>query len=179
MKKWMYVISVGSMLAVFLFFYLTHVKEAEQRDKERTEKLAIEQKKEAEHKALIEAKAREDAAKRAAARAEEEAKKEAEKIARWEADSQKIKDSTDKANAAADRLSKEAAALDIQLDTLRRNKEAANQSNFDMAKRVELAKIDKRNAEMEIQRTTEMISRRAGESFLTRLPPPPPPPKAS
>ena len=169
----MYVISVSSMLAIFLFFYLTHLKEAELRDKARAERLAHDQKIEAERKAMIEAKAREDAAKRAAARAAEDAKKEADKIAKWEAEGQKIKDATDKHNAESDRLAKEAAKLEIQLDSLRRDKETANRECFESAKRVEYAKIDKRNAELEIQRTTEMIARRATESSLARLPLPP------
>lgn len=172
MKKWMYVISVGSMLAIFLFFYLTHVKEAEIRDKARAAQVAKQLKEDANHKALIEAKAREDATARAAARAAEEAKKDAEKVAKWDADGQKIKDQTDKYNAEADRLSKEAAQLEIKLDTLRNDKEKSNRESFELAKRVELAKIAKRNAELETQRMTEMIARRAADSSMARLPAP-------
>ncbi len=172
MKKWMYVISVGSMLAIFLFFYFTHLKEAEIRDKARAAQIAQQQKDDADRKALIEAKAREDATARAAARAADEAKKEADKVAKWEADGQKIKDQTDKYNTEADRLSKQAARLEIQLDTLRNDKEKANRESFELAKRVELAKIAKRNAELEIQRMTEMIARRAADSLMARPPAP-------
>ena len=44
------------------------------------------------------------------------------------------------------------------------------------AKKVELARIARRTAELEIQRTTEMITRRAEQSSMTRPPPPPPAP---
>jgi hypothetical protein len=60
------------------------------------------------------------------------------------------------------------------LDSVRKAKDKANRESFDLAKQVELAKVAKRNAEFEVQRTTEMISRRAADSSLTRLPPPPP-----
>ena len=59
MKKWMYVISVSAMLAVFLFFYLTHMKEAAALEQVRKEKVAQQLEAEAKHKAEIEAKARE------------------------------------------------------------------------------------------------------------------------
>ena len=45
---------------------------------------------------------------------------------------------------------------------------------FDAAKKVELARIAKRNAELDIQRFTDMVQRKAAESYLLRLPPPPP-----
>ena len=38
-------------------------------------------------------------------------------------------------------------------------------------KQVEQARINKRNAEMEIQRMTDMIAKRAADSSLTRMPP--------
>jgi len=172
MKKWMYVISVGSMLAIFLFFYLTHMKETEILEQQRKVRFEKEQKDIAETKARNEAKAREDARARAAARAAEEAKKEADKIARWEAEGQKIKDQTDTHNREADRLSKDSAKLEIELDTLRNEKENVNRATFDVAKRVERARIDKQNTEFEIQRMTEMIAQRAASSSLVRMPAP-------
>jgi chromosome segregation ATPase len=172
MKKWMYVISVGSMLAIFLFFYLTHMKETEILEQQKKVKFDKEQLEIAETKARNEAKAREDARTRAAARAAEEAKKEADKIAKWEAEGQKIKDQTDTYNREADRLSKDSAKLEIELDTLRNEKEKVNRATFEIAKRVESVRIDKQNAELETQRMTEMIARRASDSSLARMPAP-------
>lgn len=170
MKKWLYLISVGSMLAVFLFFYFTHVKEAEIRDKLRAEETAQKLKVEADRKAEIEAKARADAERRAAERTAEEKRKEAEKVAKWEGESRKIQEETDGYNAKADSYSKQIAKLEGELNALRTSKEKLNRDTFDLLKQVETAKIEKRNAEMEIQRMTDIIARRAADSALTRAP---------
>ena len=172
MKKWMYLISVGSMTAVFLFFYFAHLKESEKREAEHKVALQKQLDQKAKEKAELEEKARIDAAAKAAARAAEEAKKEADRIAKWEATSREIQNTTDGLNAETDKFAKEAAALEIQLDNLRNQKEKLNRETFELAKRVEQAKINKQNAEMGIQRTTEMIARRADASSLTKMPPP-------
>ncbi|MEO7597431.1 MAG: hypothetical protein ABIV50_00760 [Opitutus sp.] len=178
MKKWMYVISVGGMLAIFLFFYFAFLKESEIKEQQRIEHVAQERKAEDARKAAIEEKARQDAAKRAAERTASEAKKEADKLARYEAESQKIQDATNAANAKADAYSKQISSLDIELNTLRSNKEKLNREAFEFAKKVEQARINKRNAELEIQRMTDIIAKRAGDSALTRMPPAPAPAKS-
>jgi hypothetical protein len=40
----------------------------------------------------------------------------------------------------------------------------------DLADRVERGKVDRRTAELEIQRATEIVTRKAAQSSLTRLP---------
>lgn len=171
MKKWMYVISVGGMLAVFLFFYFASLKESQIKEQHRAEQVAKERKADEERKAVIEAKAREDAARHTAERAAADAKKEADKIARQKAEDQKIQDATNAHNAKADAYSKQISKLEIELNALRANKEKLNREAFEFAKQVELARISKRNAELEIQRMTDMIAKRAADSTLTRLPP--------
>ncbi|MEO6005946.1 MAG: hypothetical protein ABIZ04_08785 [Opitutus sp.] len=171
MKKWMYVISVGGMLAVFLFFYFSFLKQTEIKEKQRAEQVAQERKVEEERKAAIEAKARDDAAKRAAERVAAEEKKEADKLARWNAEGQKIQDATNAANAKADAYAKQISNLELELNTLRTNKEKLNREAFEFAKQVEQARVNKRNAELEIQRMTDMIAKRAADSSLTRMPP--------
>jgi hypothetical protein len=171
MKKWMYVISVGGMLAIFLFFYFAFREEAKIKEEKREEQLAHDRKVEEERKAAIEAKAREDAAKRAEQRAAEEAKKEADKLAKYQNEMTKIKEATDASNAKADEYAKRVSNLEIELDTLRKNKETLNREAFEFAKQVELARANKRNAELEIQRMTDMIAKRAADSTLTRMPP--------
>lgn len=173
MKKWLYVISVGSMLAVFLFFYFAYLEEAEIKEKIRIEKVAQEQKAEAERKALIEAKARDDAAQRAAERAEAEAQKAAERLAEQQAIDRRIKDDTDSANAKADGYSKQIAQLEIELNALRLQKENLNRETFEIEKQVEQARIAKRTAELEIQRMTDMVAKRAADSAIARPPAPP------
>lgn len=174
MKKWMYVISVGGMTAIFLFFYFAHTKEAEAREKVRQEQIAQQQKEAAAKKAEAEEKARQDAEKRAAERAAEEAKKEADRVAKWEATSREIQEATDGYLADGDKFQKQINALELQLADLRTAKEKLNREAFDFAKQVERARIDKRTAELENQRMTEMIAERAADSALVRPPAPPP-----
>lgn len=171
MKKWMYVISVGGMLAIFMFFYFAFRKEALIKEKQREEQVAEERRIEEERKAAIEEKARQDAEKRAAERAAAEAKKEADRIAKWEATSKEIQDATNSYNEKADAYAKQISELEIQLDTLRKNKEQMNREAFEFAKQVEQARINKRNAELEIQRMTDMIAKRAADSALAKMPP--------
>ena len=174
MKKWMYLIFPGIMLGAFLAVFFSHQKEAQAREKVRTELAKKLESEKAAKKAEAEKKASIDAKERQKAREKEDADKEAAKLAKQAAADKEVKDATDKALAEGDKAAKEVSALDIELDRLRKSKDKSNREAFDLAKQVELAKVAKRNAEFDIQRTTEMISRRAADSSLTRMPPPPP-----
>jgi hypothetical protein len=179
MKKWMYLISPAIMLGLFLVLYMshaekTHAKEVAQKAQIEKERLEADEKKK-----VAEAKAREDAKKRQEERDAEERKKEAEKAARQAADDKKVRDQTAEYTAKADAAAKQVAALEIELDRLRKEKDKTSREAFDAAKQVELARIARRNAELEIQRMTEMISRRASESSMVRPPVVPTPPAKS
>jgi hypothetical protein len=172
MKKWLYVISVGSMTALFLVFYLSHMKEAEANEAARIAK-AKNIKAAADAKKLEDEKrARDDAAKRTEERARETAAKEAEKQKKWDDDTRDILNETKDHIARGAKASKEVATLETQLDALRKNKEKLNREAFESAKMVERAQVEKQNAEIETQRFIEMISRRAADSSLTRMPVP-------
>lgn len=116
-----------------------------------------------------------DSAKRAAERAAEDAKREADKIAKREAESKRIQDETDKYLADAAALSKKIADLEVQVEAARKSKDQASREAFDLLKQVERAKVERRNAEIEIARLTEMLARRASDSSMTRMPTPPSP----
>jgi hypothetical protein len=176
MKKWMYLIFPGIMLGLFLTFFLSHTKEVEVREAARLAAMNRKQADDLEMKKADEERARLDAAKNAAIRAKDEADKEAARVAKLAAQDKEVQDATDKALADAVASQKEIDRLIVELDQLHKQKDQLSREAFDVAKKVELAKVDRRNAELEIQRTTEMIVRRSGESFLNRLPPPPPPP---
>lgn len=179
MKKWMYLIFPGAMLGLFLVFFLSHTKEAESREKVRQEVVAKKIADDAAKKKADEDRARLDAEKRAADRAAEDAKKEAERIAKVAAIDREIKEATDKAIVDAATSQKTIDNLEAELDRLHKQKDQFSRDSFDIAKQVELAKVAKRTAEIEIQRTVELIARKAQESYLTRMPPPPPPPPKS
>lgn len=174
MKKWLYFISVGSLTAIFLVFYLSDRKAAEKREAAQAAIALQKQNEAAAKRKADEEKARKDADDRAKARADEEAAKEAEKRRKWDEESKRIQDDTNAALARGDKSAKEVAKLEIDLDNLHKASEKASREAFDIAKRVERAQAERQAAELEIQRTTEMIARRAADSSLTRMPPPAP-----
>jgi hypothetical protein len=181
MKKWMYLIFPGVMLAGFLVVYLSHKEKSEAKERAHVAEVAKKKTEDEEKKKVAEAKARDDARKRQEERDAEEKKKEAEKAARQAADDKKVRDQTAEYTAKVEAAAKQVAALDIELDRLRKEKDKTGRETFDLAKQVELTRIARRNAELEIQRMTEMVIRRASESSLTRPPviPTPPPPAKS
>src|SRR5258708_1207494 len=144
MKKWMYLIFPGIMLAIFLMVFLSHSKEAEAREATRLKVVADKMTADAAKKKADEDRARADAQKRADERAPEEAKKEADKIAKQAAIDKDIKDATDKANAEAASSQKTIDAHEAELEALHKHKNQLTSENFESAKQVELAKVAKR-----------------------------------
>lgn len=157
-----YLIIPVVLLALFGGVYWNHIghSKAESRAKAAAafEAKAAEEAKKAE----AERKAREDAEKRSADRLAEEKKKEADKLAKWEADNAQIAADTERYETQVKTLAAEAAALEKQIADVRTAKQLQGKENFELAREIELARIAKRNAEMEIQRTTEMLARSAG-----------------
>jgi hypothetical protein len=176
MKKWMYLIFPSLLLAVFLTFYFMDAKRVAERDRVHALEVQRRDAEEAQKQKDLKERAEADAKKRADERAAELAKKEADKLARWNKAGKDIQDASDKSFAESKQHSIKIAELEKQLDSLRSLREKTNQEYLDLLKKVELAKIDRRSAELEIQRTTEMIARRAAESSMAKSPPPPPPP---
>lgn len=126
----------------------------------------------------IEDKARKDADDRQQKRLADEKKKEDDRRAKWEAQGKDIADATAKYNAEAAKYTKQIAELEAQLKDMRLKKDNATRESFDLKKRVELALIAKRDAELEIQRMVSMVANKATESAMARPPPPPPVEKA-
>jgi hypothetical protein len=175
MKKWMYLIFPTVMLGAFMFLYIAESKEAEIKEKAKAAEIAKVKAQEAEKKKIAEEKARLDSAKRAAERAAEDAKREADKIAKREAEAKRIQDETDKYLADSTAQSKKIADLEVQVEAARKSKDQASRESFELLKQVERAKVERRNAEIEIARLTEMLARRASDSSMTRMPTPPSP----
>src|SRR5476651_1036457 len=113
MRKWMFVIFPSALLGLFLIFYFAENKRVAARDAQR----AIDTAKKIEDDAAKEKvlKAEADAKARAEKRAADEAAKDAAKIARWNADSLKIQEATDKARAASNESAAKIAALETEL----------------------------------------------------------------
>lgn len=177
MKKWMYVIFPGIMLALFLVVYTSHVKEAEERERARIANVDRMRKEEEEKKKEAEKLAAEDAQKRAREREAEDRKKEEERRKKKEAIDKEIADDTNKYRTEADNSAHDASQLEIELDRLHKEKDQLGREDFDLAKKVELARVAKRNAELQQQHLTQMIAQRADQSAMASMPPPPPPAK--
>lgn len=165
-----YVIVPVILLAIFGFFYWQYMQTAEEKAKQRQELIAREKADADAKKKAAELKARQDAEKRAAEREAEEKKKAADKRAKYEADIQKIRDDIAKYTSQANDSAKQVAKLEQELTNLRASKEKANREAFELNKAVERAQIDKRNAEFEIQRLTDMIAKKASDSTMAKSP---------
>jgi chromosome segregation ATPase len=166
------------MLVGFIFVYMGHVEKAHAKEKAVKAQIAKEKADLEAKKKAAEAKAREDATKRQEERDAEEKKKADEKAARQAADDKKVRDETAKYTAKVEASQKQIDSLEAELARIRKEKDATSRDAFETAKKVELARVARRNAELEIQRMTEMISRRASDSSLTKPPVVPPPPPA-
>jgi chromosome segregation ATPase len=173
MKKWFYVLFPAILLGVFLFYYTASKAETELRDKAQKAEMARLKAEADQKKALAEAKAREDAERRSAERAAEEAKTAKEKEDRYNSDMARIKEDTDRSNATAETYSKQVSELTIELDNLHKQKDTMTRESFELEKKVELAEVARRNAELEIQRFTAMLADRADQSLMVKPPPPP------
>lgn len=178
MKK-IYIIIPLLLLVGFSFYYLDFAKEQEQLEiqekQAKAEAIAAEEAKKAE----AEKSARLESERRAAEREAEQAKKEADRRAKWDADGAKIAADTADYKKQGDAYTKEISNLEIQLLEVRRLKDQRTNEALALTEQVELARIAKRNAELEVQRLTDMVAERAAKSALTQLPPPPPQPGAN
>ena len=67
--------------------------------------------------------------------------------------------------------------LTIELENLNKDKDRLTREAFEMDKKIELQQVARHNAELELQRYTQMIADRADESSMAKMPPPPPPTK--
>ena len=172
-----YIIVPVVLLGVFLFFYNGALKEMAQREEQKKVEVAKAKAIEDARRAEIEKKAAEESRKRQAEREAQELAKEQKKIKEYEDAMKQLRDEAAKYASEADAYQKEANALELQLNELRTLKEKTNREVFELTKQVELAKVSRRNAELEIQRMVDMVAQRVGASSFAAMPPPPAPPK--
>jgi uncharacterized coiled-coil DUF342 family protein len=178
MKKWMYVIFPTIGLGLFLILYFAEVKKLDEKEQAHAVEVAQLKKADDERKAKLQDEANASAAKKAKERDDERTRKEAEKAAKWKAEGDKIQEDTDKYKADAAAATKKIADLEAQIEKLRTQRDQANRDYLAAVKAVELGKIERRNAEIEIQRTTKMLVTRAEDSSFAKMPPPFVPPVA-
>ncbi len=174
MKKWMYVISVSLLLAVWLAIYFPAIKVTEAREAARQVELQRQKDAAEAHRKAIERQAQADATRRAAETARKEAEAEAAAKKKWDDQSAQIQADTDKAKASIAKSKKEIAALEAELTSLNKAKDKDNREDFELLKSVELARVNQFNAELEIQRMVDMIAQRASNSVMASPGPLPP-----
>jgi len=157
-----YIIIPVVLTVLFGGVYLKYQSEASDNrnqalaEKARVEADATAQKDEAERQAKA------DADKREGDRRAEEKKKEDDKRAKWDADSKRIADDTATYSTTSIAHAANIKKLEADLAVFRAEKDAAIKAGFDFARDIELARIQKRTAELEIQRLVEMVARKGG-----------------
>jgi len=129
------------------------------------------------HRKQVESVAQADAEKRQKEREKEEQAKMLKKEKDYNDAMAKLKHESDGYAAEATKLSNEANQLEIALVNGRILRDKTSRESFELNKQVELAKINRRSAELEIQRLVEMVGNKAAGSSLAAMPPPPPAPK--
>ena len=175
MKKWLYLLLPVVLTGVFLMFYFKHQKESVAREHARGQEIAQKTAAEKAVKDAAEAKAKESARLAQLERDRENAEREAARKAQQDAVDKEIKDKTSASLAEIETATKRAKDLEAEIARLIGDRERVTRESFELAKQVELAMVAKRNAELEEQRLTEMIARRATESSMTKVATPPPP----
>ena len=162
-----YLIVPVVLLGVFGGVYWQHTQHSAEAAKAKAE--LVQQAKVAEEakKAESERKAREDADRRAAARLAEEDKKQEEKRIRWETEGARLVEETARYQKQAADLARQIAEAEKKIVAQRGEREARARAAFEQEREIELIRIAKRNAELEIQRLTEIVARKAGTSLAT------------
>ncbi|HEY4301635.1 MAG TPA: hypothetical protein VGM73_12225 [Candidatus Didemnitutus sp.] len=170
-----YVIVPAALLIGFIFVYHGAVKDMDARDAHLKQVAADKAKAEEDHRKELEKKAQEDAAKQQAIRDEADRKKAADEENTYNSAMTQLKTEADGYSSESDKLTKESNQLEIDITKARELRDKTTADAFDLTKQVEMEKINRRNAELEIQRLVEMVGKKAADSTLTAMPPPPPP----
>lgn len=172
-----YVIVPIVLLAIFGFFYSGALKDMKTKEEARIAAVAAKEKAEADRKAEVEKKATAEAVERQKKREAEDAAKAAKKEQDYQDAMTALKREADDYAAQTAKLTKEAADLEAEILKTRNDKERLTREGLELSKQVELAKINRRTSELEIQRMIEMVQKKLADSSLTAMPPPPPPVK--
>lgn len=168
-----YLIAPLVLMGLFGFLYNGALNDMKAKAEARHQAALVEEAKEAERKAAIDAEAKAEAIKRQEEREAADLAK-AEKRERDYQDAMKqLNDETADYNTQSAALAKESAALETQISQALTDKERLNLEVLNLTKEVELAKINRRTAELEIQRLMEMVATKLSDSPIATPPPPP------
>jgi chromosome segregation ATPase len=173
-----YVVFPAVLLIAFGVYY-TQIAKPEMEEQARVELRKTEEKNAADEarRKEIEAKAQQDALVQSKAREEKDRLKQEQLQQAKDKQDRDTKEETEKYETQALSLTKQISDMEKEIASLRAQREQTSRDVFAAAAKVETAKIDRNNAELEIQRMYDMVAQKVGDSSLTKLPPPPPPAK--
>ena len=171
-----YVIFPTVLLIVFAVYY-TQIAKPEMAAKELAEKqrIAAQEAIDDANRKQIELKAQQDALRQQEERAAKDREKEEKLKRQQEEQDNQVKAETNRLLAESTSLSKQIADMQQGIADLRKQREDLNREIFDDAAKVETDKIERRNAELEIQRMYDIVAQKIDDSFLVKAPPPPAP----
>ena len=170
MNKFYFIIPVV-LLGGFIFLYRGAVDEMNIKEAATKAQIAAAKAEEDAHRHEVEQKAIVDAEKRQKEREKEESAKQAKKEKDYNDAMAKLKHETDGYAAESSKLTKDVADLEVALTNGRTLRDKTSLESFELSKQVELSKINRRRAELEIQRLIEMVGTKA--STFAAMPPPP------
>lgn len=156
------------LLTVFIVLFMQFSKTSDAAERAKAEQVAQAKLAEENKKKEDAAKSRADSERRTAARLAEERDKEQERVAKWNAESKRIADETQGYLTRIAELTKENNDLEKQLVELRTTKDVRTRALLAVNSEVELAAIEKHNAELEIQRMNEMLLRKVAKGSLVK-----------
>lgn len=165
-----YIILPVVLMVAFAFLYRGHSKEAAEAARQKQVQVELKKKEEDRKKEELNQKALADAERRTQERLKEEQAREDKRVAKYQETIQKLKDELKKYTDEIETNTKKTSVLEKNLADLRARREKENRELLELTKKVELTKIARQNAELEVQRYTEMISRRAAESAMAKAP---------
>ncbi len=165
-----YIIVPVVLMALFIWVERDAAQETRLKE-ERTIAAEVKRKEdEASKKRELEDKAKVDAEKRNVERLKEEKERDEKKKKDYAEKIQKLKDDVKRYTDDVDLNTKKVALLEKDLAEKRELHERENRAVFEFAKKVELSKKLRRDAELEVQRYNEILARRASESILANPP---------
>lgn len=170
MNKYYFIIP-AFLLGGFIFLYRGALSEMKHKEETQLAQKAADKAAEDARRIEVEKRAQADAEKRQKDREILEQEKLAKKEKDYNDAMAKLKHETDGYVAESNKLTKDVADLEVALTKGQALRDKTNLEAFELSKQVELSKINRRSAELEIQRLVEMVGTKA--STLAAMPPPP------
>jgi hypothetical protein len=159
-----YVIVPGALLVVFLGFERNFQQKRAHEETLRTALTDALKAEEEIQRAEKQRLAAADLQKRTADRGRQEQERADKKRREYESMIAQLTAQVDAQTADAENLAREVAALSERLAASRAKKDATEREAFELSRIVSLQRIDRRNAELEIQRSTAVVATRLSEA---------------